>query len=128
MATFEYELDEHVALVTMNSGENRFNFEFFKAFSETLDKIEHDTDAGVLVAKHERNSRQLSERGRIQVAVRVRGNQWEVGLGQRGHQRVGTAIAPHVHPTLRAFGNSTGGNEWLVALQHVDRGHAERVA
>ncbi|MBW1709046.1 MAG: enoyl-CoA hydratase/isomerase family protein [Deltaproteobacteria bacterium] len=51
MAKVEYELDEHVALVTMNSGENRFNFPFFKAFLEVLDKIEHDTDANVLVVK-----------------------------------------------------------------------------
>jgi len=51
VAKVEYELDEHVALVTMNSGENRFNFPFFKAFLEVLDKIEHDTDANVLVVK-----------------------------------------------------------------------------
>jgi len=51
MAQVEYELDEHVAIVTMNSGENRFNFEFLKAFMEVLDKIEHDTDAKVLVVK-----------------------------------------------------------------------------
>ena len=51
MAKFEYEMDEHVAVVTMNSGENRFNFPFFKGFSEILDKIEHDTDASVLVVK-----------------------------------------------------------------------------
>jgi len=51
MAKFEYELDEHVAVVTMNSGENRFNFSFFEAFSEILDKVENDTDAGVLVVK-----------------------------------------------------------------------------
>ncbi|MBW2091266.1 MAG: enoyl-CoA hydratase/isomerase family protein [Deltaproteobacteria bacterium] len=51
MAKIEYELDEHVALVTMNSGENRFNFPFFKAFLEILDEIEHKTDASVLVVK-----------------------------------------------------------------------------
>ncbi|MBI4830289.1 MAG: enoyl-CoA hydratase/isomerase family protein [Candidatus Lindowbacteria bacterium] len=51
MATFEYEMDEHIAVVTMNSGENRFNFPFFKGFSEILDKIEADTDATVLVVK-----------------------------------------------------------------------------
>ena len=51
MAKFEYELDEHVAVVTMNSGENRFNFSFFEAFSEILDKVENDTDANVLVVK-----------------------------------------------------------------------------
>jgi enoyl-CoA hydratase/carnithine racemase len=51
MAKFEYELDEHVAVVTMNSGENQFNFPFFEAFSEILDKVEQDTEAGVLVVK-----------------------------------------------------------------------------
>jgi len=51
MAKFEYELDEHVAVVTMNSGENRFNFPFFEGFSKILDNIEHDTDASVLVVK-----------------------------------------------------------------------------
>jgi enoyl-CoA hydratase/carnithine racemase len=51
MAKFEYELDKHMAVVTMNSGENRFNFSFFEAFSEILDKVENDTDAGVLVVK-----------------------------------------------------------------------------
>ena len=51
MAKVEYELDEHVAVVTMNSGENRFNFPFFEAFREVLEKIEHETDARVLVVK-----------------------------------------------------------------------------
>ena len=51
MPKFEYEMDEHVAILTMNSGENRFNFSFFEEFSEILDKIEHDTDAKVLVVK-----------------------------------------------------------------------------
>ena len=51
MAKFEYEMDEHVAVVTMNSGENRFNFPFFEAFSAILDEVENDTDAAVLVVK-----------------------------------------------------------------------------
>ncbi|RJP65278.1 MAG: enoyl-CoA hydratase/isomerase family protein [Candidatus Abyssobacteria bacterium SURF_17] len=51
MAKFEYEMDEHVAIVSMNSGENRFNFPFFKGFSEILNTIENDTDASVLVVK-----------------------------------------------------------------------------
>ncbi|GAB4339606.1 MAG: enoyl-CoA hydratase-related protein [Candidatus Abyssubacteria bacterium] len=48
---FEFEMDEHVAIVSMNSGENRFNFAFFEGFSEILDRIENDTDASVLVVK-----------------------------------------------------------------------------
>jgi enoyl-CoA hydratase/carnithine racemase len=51
MAKFDFEMDEHVAVLTMDSGENRFNFPFFKGFSEALDKIENDTDASVLVVK-----------------------------------------------------------------------------
>ncbi|RJP23283.1 MAG: enoyl-CoA hydratase/isomerase family protein [Candidatus Abyssobacteria bacterium SURF_5] len=51
MAKFEYEMDEHVAILTMNSGENRFNFSFFNDFLEILATIERDTDARVLVVK-----------------------------------------------------------------------------
>jgi enoyl-CoA hydratase/carnithine racemase len=51
MSKFEYQMDEHVAILTMNSGENRFNFPFFKGFLHALDKIEQDTDARVLVVK-----------------------------------------------------------------------------
>jgi enoyl-CoA hydratase/carnithine racemase len=49
MAIFQYELDETVAIVTMNRGENVFNLEFLNAFLATLDEVEQSTDARTLV-------------------------------------------------------------------------------
>ncbi|MCJ7683701.1 MAG: enoyl-CoA hydratase/isomerase family protein [Desulfobacteraceae bacterium] len=56
MAAVEYELDEKVAIVTMNDGENRFNPSFLSSFMETLDEIEKETDANALVvtSSHEK--------------------------------------------------------------------------
>ena len=51
MAKFDYEMDEHVAIITMDNGENRFNFPFFEGFTEILDKVENETEALVLVVK-----------------------------------------------------------------------------
>jgi len=53
---FEYTVDEKVAIVTMNSGENRFNPDFLKAFLDILDEIEQQTDALTLVinSSHEK--------------------------------------------------------------------------
>ena len=49
MALVEFKLDEHVAQVTLNSGENRFNPDFLNAFIKTLDTIENETDASCMV-------------------------------------------------------------------------------
>ena len=56
MAAIEYELDEKVAIITMNDGENRFNPSFLNSFIETLDEIEKETDANALVvtSSHEK--------------------------------------------------------------------------
>ena len=49
MAPIEYYLDEHVAVLTMKDGENRFNYDFLDLFMKTLDEIERGTDARTLV-------------------------------------------------------------------------------
>lgn len=56
MAIIEYELDQGVAILFMNDGENRFNLNFLNAFLKVLDGIEQDTDAHALVvtASHEK--------------------------------------------------------------------------
>ena len=51
MALVDYTLDDNVAILSMNSGENRFNFPFFEAFLKALDQIENNTEANVLVVK-----------------------------------------------------------------------------
>ena len=51
MTSIDYRLDEHVALVTMNSGENRFTYDFLKAFEDLLEEIEKRTRATVLLVK-----------------------------------------------------------------------------
>ncbi len=51
MSLIEYRLDERVAVVTMKSGENRFNAEFLEAFEGLLDEIEHRTDATALLVE-----------------------------------------------------------------------------
>ncbi len=56
MPAIEYELDERVAVMTMNDGENRFNLPFLKTFLDALDQVEADTDANALVvtSSHEK--------------------------------------------------------------------------
>jgi enoyl-CoA hydratase/carnithine racemase len=49
MSPIEYRLEEHVAVVTMKSGENRFNTEFLEAFEGLLDEIENRTEATALL-------------------------------------------------------------------------------
>ena len=51
MSLVEYVLDEKVAIVTMNSGENRFNPQFLEGFLGVLDAIENDTDANALIVR-----------------------------------------------------------------------------
>ena len=49
MGLIEYRLDENVAVVTMNSGENRFTYDFLTAFMDLLAEIEQQTRATVLL-------------------------------------------------------------------------------
>lgn len=49
MSEIEYVLDERVAVLTLKSGENRFNTPFLKEFLRVLDEIEKDTDANALI-------------------------------------------------------------------------------
>lgn len=51
MSMFDCVLDGGVALVTMNSGENRFNPSFIEEFLAVLDEIEHATEADALVVR-----------------------------------------------------------------------------
>ncbi len=56
MSMIETTLHDHVAVVTMNHGENRFSYEFMDAFHAALDHLEQKTDARVLVvaSSHEK--------------------------------------------------------------------------
>jgi Delta3-Delta2-enoyl-CoA isomerase len=51
MALIEYRLEEHVAVVTMNSGENRFSHDFLRAFTDLLAEVEQRTRATVLLVR-----------------------------------------------------------------------------
>lgn len=54
MSKVKVEFDENIALVTMNDGENRFNYEFMAAMKEALDEVEasEKTNALVLTSSH----------------------------------------------------------------------------
>ena len=49
MALVEYTLDENVAIIKLNNGENRFNPDFILAYLDVLDKVENDTSALTLI-------------------------------------------------------------------------------
>jgi len=51
MALVEFVVDENVAVVTLNSDENRFNPDFLGACLDVLDTVENVTDARTLVVK-----------------------------------------------------------------------------
>lgn len=49
MALVDYRMDENVAVVSMNSGENRFNYPFLEAMNKVLDQIEDEGQATAIV-------------------------------------------------------------------------------
>ena len=49
MGLVDYSVDQHVALISLNDGENRFNPTFLSAFLQALDDIESKTAATTLV-------------------------------------------------------------------------------
>jgi enoyl-CoA hydratase/carnithine racemase len=49
MAMYEYALDGNIAVLTMNNGENRFNFDSLEAFSRALSELEAQSKVNALV-------------------------------------------------------------------------------
>ena len=49
MTSYRVEQHGHIAVLTMNSNENRFNPESIQAFTAALDQIEHETRATALI-------------------------------------------------------------------------------
>ncbi len=56
MTRVKYALNDHVATITLNDGENRFNPDFINAYLGALDEVEANTDATTLVvtSSHEK--------------------------------------------------------------------------
>jgi len=51
MGAFEYTVDDTVAIITMNSDENRFNPTFLKGFLKVLDQVERESRARTVVIR-----------------------------------------------------------------------------
>ncbi len=51
MGLVDIETDEHVAIVALNDGENRFNPDFLNAYLNALDEVEHKTEATTVVVR-----------------------------------------------------------------------------
>jgi len=51
MALVEYTMDEHVAVISMNNGDNRLNPQFLEAFHDVLNTVEKQTDARTLIVR-----------------------------------------------------------------------------
>jgi enoyl-CoA hydratase/carnithine racemase len=51
MALIQWSMDENVAVLAMNNGENRLNLNFLKAMLKALDDIENTSSANALVVK-----------------------------------------------------------------------------
>lgn len=56
MALVQYQVDDHVAIVSLKDDENRFNPEFLAAFLGVLDQIEENTEASTMLvhSSHEK--------------------------------------------------------------------------
>ena len=56
MELIEYTIDDHVATVTLNSDDNRFNPPFIRTFLEILERVEKETGATAMVvtSSHEK--------------------------------------------------------------------------
>jgi enoyl-CoA hydratase/carnithine racemase len=56
MAVIDYSVDGHVAILTLNSGENQFNPSFIQSFLSAMDEVERQTEATtfVVTSSHEK--------------------------------------------------------------------------